>query len=93
MNLARRFKKDWDGNRKRTTAHRGTKHRLGELNISFKADLEAVNLLGDLNIIGRGKPGTQPIGVLFLQSVTSFLFPVGPNPYVPAESRVNEVSQ
>ncbi len=65
MKSASRFKKDWDGNRKRDTVLRRTKHQLGECNI----------FMGDLNQVKPAKPGTRAVSVPFSQRAASFLLP------------------
>ena len=62
MKGARRFKKDWDGNRRRDTASRRTKHQLGDCNI-FLGDREAVN---------SAKPGTRADCVLCVAARDEF---------------------
>lgn len=71
MKGARRFKKDWDGNRKRDTASRCTKHQLGDCNI-FKGDREAVNFLGNREAVNSAKPGTRADCVLCVAARDEF---------------------
>jgi hypothetical protein len=74
MYRARRFKKDWDGNRKRNAALRCAEHQLGECNI-FMVDLQEADLSGDREAVNR--PNTAPRRAVssFMQRVTSFLLP------------------
>jgi hypothetical protein len=63
MQRARKFKKDWDGNRNRDAALRCTEHPLGECN-DFTVDLKEANLSGDREAVNPAQPGTRAVGVL-----------------------------
>ena len=69
MQSARRFKKDWDGNRKRDTALRCTEHQLGDCNIF-------IGVAHEINA-DPTKPGTRAVSVLFSQRAASFQLPGG----------------